>query len=52
MTWSPNGKALALASNDGGGISGSRLYVVNADGSGLVAVPGVDSAKEPAWRPE
>ena len=25
---------------------------MNADGPGLSAVPGVDSAKEPAWRPE
>lgn len=46
--WTSDGKALAMAS---GGPMGSRLYVVNADGSGLSAVPGVDTATYPAWRP-
>jgi Tol biopolymer transport system component len=52
--WTPDGQALALASSswtghaDGGG---SRLYIVNADGSGLSAVPGIDNAVDPAWRP-
>ena len=46
--WTSNGKALAIAS---GGPMGSRLYVVNADGSGLSAVPGVDTAAYPVWRP-
>jgi len=31
---------------------GSRLYVVNADGSGLAAVPGIEHAIGPSWRPE
>lgn len=48
--WAPDGKALAIASQSESGFS--RIYIVNADGTGLSAVPGVDSAKEPAWRPE
>jgi len=50
--WSPDGKALALASSNDGVPRGSRLYIVNADGSGLSAVPGVETASDPAWRPE
>ena len=47
--WTPDGKALALSSAGG---TGSRLYIVNADGSGLSAVPGIETASDPAWRPE
>lgn len=47
--WTPDGQALAVA---GTGPRGSLLYVVNADGSGLSAVPGVKAAAYPAWRPE
>ena len=50
--WTPNGKALAVASSDCEGLSGSRLYIVNADGSGLSAVPGIENAEDPAWRPK
>jgi Tol biopolymer transport system component len=50
--WSPDGKALALASSNDGVPRGSRLYIVNADGSGLSAVPGIETASDPAWRPE
>jgi TolB protein len=46
--WTPDGRALAVA---GTGPKGSLLYVVNADGSGLSAVPGVEAAAYPAWRP-
>jgi hypothetical protein len=28
------------------------VYIVNADGAGLSAVPGVDNALAPAWRPK
>jgi hypothetical protein len=28
------------------------ICVVNTDGTGLSAVPGIDAAREPAWRPE
>jgi Tol biopolymer transport system component len=48
--WTPDGKALVLAANFWSS-SGSRLYVVNADGSGLSAVPGVDGGNGPVWRP-
>ncbi len=50
VAWSPDGKALAIAGQNE--TSFERLYIVNADGTGLSAVPGVDSAKDPAWRPE
>jgi Tol biopolymer transport system component/predicted small lipoprotein YifL len=49
--WTPDGKALAMASSSHMGSHGSRLYIVNADGSGLSAVPGIDNAEEPDWRP-
>jgi Tol biopolymer transport system component len=49
--WAPDGKVLALASANDGVPRGSRLYIVNADGSGLSAVPGVETAFDPAWRP-
>jgi len=49
VAWSPDGKALAIAGQTE--TSFERLYIVNADGTGLSAVPGVDSAKDPAWRP-
>ena len=48
--WTPDGKALAVASSDWQG-EGSRLYVVNADRSVLSAVPGAGMALDPAWRP-
>ena len=50
--WSPDGKAVAIASSLLAGYYGSRLYIVNADGSGLSAVPGIDSAVDPSWRPQ
>jgi len=52
LAWSPDGSALAVASSSDGGSHGSRLYIVNADGSGLSAVPGIESAMDPAWRPQ
>jgi Tol biopolymer transport system component len=51
VAWLPDRKVLAIASYGPGGISGSRLYVINADGSRLSAVPGVAKAMDPAWRP-
>jgi len=52
LAWAPDGKVLAMAAADDGTPRGSRLYIVNADGSGLSAVPGVETAFDPAWRPE
>jgi Tol biopolymer transport system component len=51
VSWSPDQKALAIAGFFDTG-NYTRLYIVNADGTGLSAVPGVASAKDPAWRPE
>jgi Tol biopolymer transport system component len=50
--WTPDGEALAVASSEWGELLGSRIYIVNADGSGLSAVPHVENALGPAWRPE
>ena len=50
VAWSPDGEALAIASQSE--TPWSHLYIVNADGTGLSAVPGVDYAKDPSWRPE
>jgi len=49
--WSPDGKALVLANNLEHWL-GTRLFIVNADGSGRSAVPGIENAIDPAWRPE
>jgi Tol biopolymer transport system component len=50
--WTRDGKSLVVAGANGDTIHGSRLYVVNARGSGLSAVPGIETALDPAWRPE
>jgi Tol biopolymer transport system component len=53
LSWAPAGSALAFGSCDWGAfVSASSIYVVNADGSGLSAIPGVETAMDPAWRPE
>lgn len=52
LSWTPDGKALAVASSSLDGQHGSSLYIVSADGSGLSQVPGIDAAYDPAWRPE
>jgi CubicO group peptidase (beta-lactamase class C family)/Tol biopolymer transport system component len=52
LSWSPDGKALAIASSEADDAKGSPIYVVNADGSGLSQVPGVEAAYDPVWRPK
>jgi Tol biopolymer transport system component len=53
ISWSPDGRALALgnADNNTDTMHPDKLLVVNADGSGLSAVPDV-KGYGPAWRPE
>ena len=55
LSWAPDGKAMAVVRNvvvvDSPG-HGSLLYIVDADGTGLSAVPGVENAMDPSWRPE
>jgi Tol biopolymer transport system component len=56
-SWAADGRALAVGTSSycwGHSLTAasSRMYVVNADGSGLSAVPGVDNALDPAWRPQ
>jgi Tol biopolymer transport system component len=52
VAWTPDGKALSVANSTGEGTLGSPILVLKADGSGLSAVPGIDNAIDPAWRPE
>jgi hypothetical protein len=52
VAWSPDGKVLAIAGLFDASQWVTRLMIVNADGTGLSAVPGVDAARDPSWRPE
>jgi Tol biopolymer transport system component len=52
VAWSPDGKALAIAGLFDASEWVTRLMIVNADGTGLSAVPGIDAARDPSWRPE
>jgi TolB protein len=49
LSWSPDGRALALGTSADLGAP-DRLVIVNADGSGLSAIPNV-KGNEPVWRP-
>jgi Tol biopolymer transport system component len=51
-SWSPDGKALVFAGNSWGPTPYTCLYIVNADGTGLSVVPGIEKAMDPAWRPQ
>jgi TolB protein len=53
ISWSPDGKALALGTGDYDvhTYKGDKVVVVNADGSGLSAIPN-STGGEPAWRPQ
>jgi len=44
-TWSPDGSRLAFTKN-------SALHVINADGTGLTALPNEDQALNPSWSPD
>jgi Tol biopolymer transport system component len=50
--WTSDGKAVVLTTDLSYSVHGTRLYIVNADGSGLSAVPGIDTAIDASWRPE
>jgi Tol biopolymer transport system component len=50
--WTADGRSLVLGSSNVGETRGSRLYIVNADGSGLSLVPNIEHAICPDWRPE
>ena len=50
--WSPDAKSLALVTGSWGGDTGTRIYMVNADGTGLSAVPGVEAVMDLDWPPE
>src|SRR6266850_7350887 len=44
-TWSPDGSRLAFTKN-------AVLHVINADGTGLTALPNEDLALNPSWSPD
>ena len=50
--WTPDGKALVLTTDLVYSVHGTRLYIVNADGTGLSAVPGIENAIDASWRPQ
>ena len=52
LVWTPDGKAVTLASSEFYGEHGSRVYLIPTDGSAVSAVKGVEHAVDPAWRPE
>lgn len=49
VSWAAGGQSLAVAALYDKGFT--RIYVVNADGSGLSVIPGIEDARDPAWRP-
>jgi Tol biopolymer transport system component len=52
-SWAPDGSAIVFAGCDPWTGTGSMLYVVNPDGSGLSAVPGVGAwAIQQSWQPQ
>jgi Tol biopolymer transport system component len=51
ISWSPDGKALVLGRSKEIGSESRALVIVNADGGGLSAIPGV-AGMQPEWRPE
>jgi Tol biopolymer transport system component len=54
LSWSPDGKAIVFAPTSHGDPfpTGTGLYIINADGSGLSMVPGEEHALDPTWRPQ
>jgi len=51
LSWSPDGKALVVGFAPLYPAGPDKMVVVNADGSGLSAIPNV-KGMEPAWRPQ
>ena len=47
LSWTTDGRGLTFASSNSDLHCGSPLFMVNADGSGLSAVPGIDNAIDP-----
>jgi serine/threonine protein kinase/Tol biopolymer transport system component/ABC-type branched-subunit amino acid transport system substrate-binding protein len=54
VTWSPDGQQLAFSALEPGGSQDrdNKLYVVNADGSGLTQLPSLSNDIGPAWSPD
>ena len=51
-SWSPDGRHLAISGCSATTTEGSSVYIIDADGSGFSAVPGISDARDAAWRPE
>jgi dipeptidyl aminopeptidase/acylaminoacyl peptidase len=50
-SWSPDGMRIAFAASGALSGSGSALYIVRMDGSGLRKVPNTGLVLQPAWQP-
>lgn len=51
-TWSSDGSLIAFLGNAGGEEGKGRIYVVNADGSGVRELPGTVSGANPVFSPD
>jgi TolB protein len=51
-SWSPDGKTIAIAADAWGTYQGSKLYLVNADGTGFTEMSLEKGVWDPAWKPE
>jgi TolB protein len=52
-SWSPDGQRLAFFENDGPVLSGNEIWVVNADGTGLLKLTDTDeNDTSPSWSPD
>jgi uncharacterized repeat protein (TIGR01451 family) len=50
-SWSPDSSKLVLSLSEGTGFQ-SALYIVNADGTGLVRINTTDGGRFPSWSPD
>jgi Tol biopolymer transport system component len=50
--WSPDGKTIAVAAANWTILCGSKLYLVNVDGSGSVEIPFDKAIWDPTWKPK
>jgi Tol biopolymer transport system component len=51
-SWSPDGKTIAIAADAWGSYRGSKLYLVNAGGTGFTEMSLEKGVWDPVWKPE